>query len=226
MLLEESGHHSKGSTLEEQWKLHYKQSCFFRAFEESGRITEVHCYTFNGNFTEDCVEWDGGPDPFEIEIGNTLVYSYPLAEFSNRFSRLTRDWLPYYAEERRLRRLKMNEGYLLDHIDRIEPYVVRDLHFQANSRLRWAFEKFLQNLFISKRVYPLCYDKWIKLQITEILVIGDLMPKLGKLFEISDFYSYDLISKGDLLLDLYKEYIRDPEMNEQNAPANAAKPRG
>ena len=209
VLVDSEAHQDKGRDLENKWQVYCRNESFFQEFRRSGKFTEVHAYVFDGAYSEDCVEWEGGPDPFEIEIGNTLAYSFPLYVGSERLDHLKKKWLPYYSEEVRTRRLNMIERYFFNHLDRISPYVERSLYFQANKRLHWAFEKFLQNLFIAKQVYPLCYDKWIEEQIVKFLELPELFEKLPKLFEITNFQSRELITKGHFLKDLYNNYVTD-----------------
>ena len=207
VLVDPKTHKNRGNDLENKWQAYWRNESFFQKFRHSGKFSEIHAYVFDGVYSEDCFEWEGGPDPFEIEIGNTLAYSFPLHVNSERLDNLKKKWLPYYSEEVRTRRLKMIERYFFDHIDRIGPYVERGLYFQAFKRLHWAFEKLLQNLFIAKLVYPLCYDKWIEEQIVEFLELPEFFRKLPNLFEIANFQSHELVTKGSKLKELYKEYI-------------------
>lgn len=92
-------------------------------------------------------------------------------------------------------------------LDHIPPYVGRGLFFQAFARLSSAFQMFLQALFISRRTYPIAYDKWIHEQIVEILGLPELYPRLPQLFEIAHFESDEVITKADALRRIAEDYI-------------------
>lgn len=119
----------------------------------------------DGCFVPTPRDWTSGPDEFELEIGNTLVYSVSLCERGPYFKRLKAKWLPYHDEELRQERLATVRQFCLNNIDHIPLYVDRGLYFQAFDRLYNAFQEFLQALFISRRTYPVSYDKWIREQI-------------------------------------------------------------
>ena len=113
----------------------------------------------DGCFVPTPRDWTSGPDEFELEIGNTLVYSVSLCERGPYFKRLKAKWLPYHDEELRQERLATVRQFCLNNIDHIPLYVDRGLYFQAFDRLYNAFQEFLQALFISRRTYPVAHDK-------------------------------------------------------------------
>jgi hypothetical protein len=65
----------------------------------------------------------------------------------------------------------------------------------------------MQALFISRRVYPIAYDKWIREQIEDILGMPEIYKKLVSLMEISHFESHEIIDKALALEHLFHEYI-------------------
>jgi hypothetical protein len=85
--------------------------------------------------------------------------------------------------------------------------VERELYFQSFARLHWAFDLFLQALFIARRTYPIADNKWIREQVVEILGLPELYEKLPGLFEIQRFESAELAEKADELRQLLK-YLR------------------
>ena len=61
----------------------------------------VHPDFIDGVFTPQERNEGGGPDSFELEIGNFLAYSVPLWQGSKYYAHLKEKWLPYYDEELR-----------------------------------------------------------------------------------------------------------------------------
>ena len=80
-----------------------------------------------------------------------------------------------------------------------------DLIRQSFNRLYDAFREFLQTLFISRRTYPIAYDKWIREQVEEILGLPDLYQRLPRLLEISHFESDEIAQKAKELRGLLED---------------------
>jgi hypothetical protein len=181
----------------------------FAALREAGRYSVVHLDFWSGYF--DCSDWDdgGGPDGFELEIGNRMAYGASLFEQGDHLQRLKDTWLPFYGEELRSRRLRMVQDACRYDLDHVTPSLERGLYFQAFDRMYKAFQEFLQALFIFKRTYPIAYNKWIHEQVVEILELPDLYPQLTRLFEIGHFESRELSGKADLLLGLLETHTSD-----------------
>lgn len=150
---------------------------------------------------------DEYPDWFELVIGNWLAWSAVLLERDGFHARLRAEWLPFYDDALRRKRLGEVRCLCEDHLSHIPPYVARDLYFQAFSRLWRAFQLFLQALFLSRRTYPIAYDKWIHEQVVDILGLPDLYAQLPGLFEIGRFESDELVTKAALLRRLLNEYV-------------------
>ena len=151
--------------------------------------------------------WTDGPDNFELEIGNTFVYSRLVFERESYFTQTQAQYMPYYEESLRQQRLQQTLDFCTNNLDHIEPYVQRGLYFQAFRRLYDATREFLQALFIAKRLYPIAYDKWVKKQLVEILDLPDLYPQFVALYQISDLESNELIEKGRQLRYTIETYI-------------------
>jgi len=162
-----------------------------------------------GQFSKGYHDWTSGPDTFEIEIGNILQYSYPLYERGNYLKRLKKIWLPYYSENKRLKRLRMVVKYCHNNLDHIPLFIDRGLYFQAFNRFYNAYREFFQGLFISKKIYPIAYDKWIKEQLVDILKDKTLYKKIVKLLDIGNFESDILKKKRRSLKKLISDYIVD-----------------
>jgi hypothetical protein len=127
--------------------------------------------------------WDdgGGPDTFEIGIGNLVAYSAPLGESGPHLGALRAHWLPYYDEALRLDRLAMVREACLYDLAHVPFFAGRGLFFQSFDRLYKAFQEFLQALFISQRVYPIAYNKWIREQVEGWLGLPELYAQLPAL---------------------------------------------
>ncbi len=76
-------------------------------FKQSSRFALVHLDIFNGEVAPAIWDEGGGPDYFEVEIGNRVAYAAPLDQAGSYFEQLQARWLPYYAPELRERRLGM-----------------------------------------------------------------------------------------------------------------------
>ncbi len=196
-----------GRVLEADWDDFYKSDAIFRDLEGVGKYSEVHLDIVDGRYRPLVRGWTGGPDSFELEIGNHLAYSAPLWGTLDYYRQLQARWLPYYGDALRSKRLAVVRRFCLNNLDHIPLYVERGLYFQSFDRLYNAYREFLQALFISRRTYPIAYDKWIKEQVEEILGLPQLYIQLTRLFEIRQFESRELIEKGEDLRHLFEEYV-------------------
>ncbi len=189
-------------SLERQWHERYAELPVFRKLEELSRFARIHLEMFDGRFTPQ--RWDdgGGPDCFEIEIGNRVAYAAQMWQRGSAFADLRAIWLPYYDEPLRQQRLAMVQESCRLNIARIEPLVARNLHFQAFDRLYHAFQEFLQCVFISRRVYPLAYNKWLREQIEGWLELPAIYALLPSVLEVDRLESTELTFKGGHLLAL------------------------
>lgn len=194
---------------ETQWNTFYQREKVFETLRKLGKYSHVDLDFIDGVFVPKPRGWTSGPDEFELEIGNTLVYSIPLWEKGDYLNQLKRKWLPYYSEELRQKRLFELRHYCVNNLDHIPPYVNRGLYFQAFNRLYDAFQEFLQALFISRRIYPISYDKWIKEQIEEILGMPELYGRLVSVLEIKHFESHEIAEKAEVVTQLLEKYVRE-----------------
>ena len=90
---------------------------------------------------------------------------------------------------------------------RIPWFLDRDLYFQAFDRFYRAFQGFLLGLHVSRRIYPIAYNKWIREQIAENLGLPQLYDQLPRLFEFDRFESRALEAKAQDLRQLVDEYV-------------------
>lgn len=197
------------SELARFWGDFYENSSVFDKLQRVGVFSHVDLDFVDGCFVPKPRGWTSGPDEFELDIGNTLVYSQPLWERGDYFERLEAKWLPYYGEEFRRERLASASEFCFNNLDHIPLYVDRGLYFQAFDRLYNAFQEFLQALFISCRTYPIAYDKWIREQIEEILGMPALFRQLPRLFEIKHFESQEIAERARELRRLFEKHVRE-----------------
>lgn len=193
--------------LDHTWRQRYQGAQIFRELEQLGQFVGVHLDFFDGQWTPDVWDDGGGPDAFEIEIGNRVAWSAPLWERSKMFADLQAHWLPYYGDELRDARLKMvSDACLLD-IARIRSVAARGLVFYALDRLYHGFQEFLQALFIAHRTYPLAYNKWIREQVEDWLGLPALYAELPSVLEIRRLQPEELTEKAEYLGRLLATWV-------------------
>src|SRR5262245_9269708 len=169
---------------------------------DTGRFTQVHLDVFDGRMVPTVWDDGGGPDSFEVEIGNRIAYAAPLHEAGRYFRELRSQWLPYYGEELRLSRLTMVRKECARDLEAIPFYLNRGLYFQAFDRLYKAFQEFLQALFVARRTYPLAYNKWIREQVADWLALPELYEELSPILSVRNIERRELGDKADALRTL------------------------
>jgi predicted nucleotidyltransferase len=142
------------------------------------RHSDFDVEVLDGEFAPEPRRWTSGPDAFELQIGNYLAYSTPLYERGDRYRKLRNRWLPFYDDELRARRLDDVRTYFINNLGHIPLALGRGDRFHAFHRLYHASQEFLQALFISRRTYPISYDKWIEEQIAGLLGLPELYRQL------------------------------------------------
>ena len=189
-----------------KWQQFMANQPMVHRFRSTGRFTQVHLDVIDGRFTQTVWDDGGGPDSFEIEIGNRVAYAAPLGEMGAYFQQLQSQWLPYYDEELRLSRLAMVREACARDLEAIPFFVGRGLHFQAFDRLYKAFQEFLQALFMARRTYPIAYNKWIREQVTEWLSLPGLYQELPKILSVRNIESAEIGQKADALRILLERW--------------------
>lgn len=175
----------------------------------AGRYSDLHLDVLDGIVEPGAID-EEGIDWFEVELGNLFVYSATLFVRGARLERLRERWLPYYDDGLRRERLQAARWFALDvNLDRIPWLVDRGLHFQAFDRLYRAFQGFLLGLHVSRRTYPIAYNKWIREQVAENLRLPELYEQLPRLFELDRFESRVLEAKARELRKLVAAYVVD-----------------
>jgi len=189
------------AAMEGAWFEHGLEDAVVVAFRNGGPFRNVHLDFFDGNFEP--ASWDdgGGPDDFEIEIGNRVAGAVPLEGSGSRFTALQRQWLPYYDEDLRNDRLEMVRSATIHDLDHVPFFFERALYLQAFDRLYKGFQEYLQALFISHRHYPVAYNKWLDEQLQSIGE-GELVEPLFDILSVDDLRSRSLLDHADALREL------------------------
>jgi predicted nucleotidyltransferase len=197
---------SKFEELETGWIEFEKTNQHIQALYKVGKYSVVHPDFISGVFHPHEQDESGGPDDFEVQVGNFLAYSVPLWQGSDYYMELKGQWLPYYSEELRHLRLERVRWFCLNNLHHIPLYIERKLYFQSFDRLYNAYQEFLQALFISRRIYPIAYNKWIREQVEDILRLPELYQQLTHLLEIHHFESTEIADKANIVEELLEQY--------------------
>jgi predicted nucleotidyltransferase len=188
--------------IETAWQVYAGTQPVLLKYRDLTPSAHLHLDVITGQYSPAIMEDGGGPDYFEIEIGNQICYSAPMGEPGPHFKTLRNKWMPFYGEHLRLQRFTMTRKACEYDLDHIPLYINRGLYFQAFDRLYTAFQKFLQALFISKSTYPIAYNKWIRLQVETWLDLPDLYARLSPIISVSNIESHELNDKASMLREL------------------------
>lgn len=195
------------ATLEAAWLEHARTQAVFEHFQRSGRFTRVHLDLIDGTYLPGMWDDGGGPDGFELELGNQVAHSVVLWQTSDAFERLRATWLPYYDDTLRTQRLKMAREACAYDLEHVAFFVERQLYFQAFDRLYKAFQEFLQALCISRRTYPIAYNKWIRELVEVRLNLPELYPQLPPLLALGRLEGDELVERAERLKHLLERWV-------------------
>jgi len=197
------------TTIDAAWLSYSVKTPAIMKFRESSPFAHIHLDVIDGKYTPGIIDAGEPIDYFEVEIGNQLFYSAPVSTEGSYFLELRQQWLPYYDDNLRLKRLSAVQDachYDLDHI----PFLIRrELYFHAFHILIEAFRKYLQGIFIANRTYPIAYNKWIREQIVKWLKKPELYPKLLPILSISNIESDEMNVKATMLRELLMQISDD-----------------
>ncbi|TLN23438.1 hypothetical protein FDZ74_03970 [bacterium] len=168
---------ARADALQGEWDVFRATDPRLLAFEASGPFVHLHLDVTLGQFVPAVWDDGGGPDDFEIGIGN-LLRAAPLGSPGEHFLQFMQQWSPYYNEGTRIQRLQMVCAACRYDLSFVPFYSARGLVFQAFDRLYRAFQEFLQALFIARRIYPIAYNKWIHEQVAGWLGLPALYEQL------------------------------------------------
>jgi len=220
VLLGEAAVQSQADALQAEWEAFKAVNPLLRAFEASGPFMHVHLDVTLGQFVPEVWDDGGGPDFFEIGIGN-LLRGAPLGAPSGHFLQLRQRWLPYYEEDLRQQRLRMVRAACRYDLDFIPFYGARGLVFQAFDRLYRAHQEFLQALFIARRVYPIAYNKWIREQVAGWLGLPGLYDQLTGMLALPVLEPDVLNDRAARLGTLLEAWTKDQPRRDQRKPPSS-----
>ena len=109
----------EAASLETLWRQELAGNEVLQRFRASGQHAHVHLDVVRGRYVPETWDDGGGPDGFELGIGNQLAYATPLHGAGPYYRQLQAQWLPYYSEDLRCQRLEMACAacrYDLDHV--------------------------------------------------------------------------------------------------------------
>jgi hypothetical protein len=167
----------------------------------------IHLDVVDGSYEPSVWDDGGGPDDFELEVGNHVAHSALMWQEGTAFSDLEQRWLPYYDEALASQRLAMVREACLRDLAFIEPYLDRGLSFQAFDRLYKALREFLQAVLIARRTYPISYTKWIRYQIEDLLGEPELYRGLPPVLEVPSIEGRGMLVNRDRLTDLVERWL-------------------
>lgn len=194
--------------IERNWRLYLAEQEVYQEYKQLHPFAHLHLDVITGTYEPTIWDEGGGPDYFEVEIGNHLLYSALMSQEGPYFQTLKQRWLPYYEESLRLQRLRMVIDACEFDLDHIPFYIKRGLYFQAFDRLYKAFQEFLQALFIARRIYPIAYNKWIKEQVSDKLGLPGLYAVLPAILSLGSIESPEINEKAQVIRGLLAEYCK------------------
>jgi predicted nucleotidyltransferase len=171
-------------------------------YKQSNQFAHLHLDIIDGKYQPIDIEIGEPLDAFELEIGNQIAYSAPMGNAGDFFKELQNTWLPYYAEELRLKRLTRAINACEYDLNHIPLFMKRGLYFQAFDILYKAFQEYLQAVFIAHKIYPIAYNKWIKFQFESLLNQPELYPILPPILSVSNLESDEINYKAFMLREL------------------------
>ena len=171
------------------------------------RYSDIDISVIDGEFAPQPRGWTSGPDDFELQLGNYVAHSVPLFERGDRYHALRDRWLPFYDDELRRSRLESVRIFCLNNLDHIGWSLERDDCFHAFHRLYHAYQEFLQALFITRRTYPISYDKWVADQLDEFPGLPDLAAELARIVGVTELDGAALLTSTTELRDLVEEHL-------------------
>lgn len=195
--------------LEALWQQELATNDALRRYRASGRQAYLHLDLIQGEYIPKTWDEGGGPDMFELEIGNQLNYAAPMHGAGPYYRQLQARWLPYYGADLRRQRLEMVRSACAYDLEHVPFFAHRRLYFHAFDRLYKSFQEFLQALFIARRVYPLAYNKWIRMQVEEWLGLPELYRALPPLISVQNIESSDVVDRARDLKGLLERWAID-----------------
>jgi predicted nucleotidyltransferase len=195
--------------LEALWRQELIANDVLHRYLQSGEHAHLHLDLVRGQYIPEAWDDGGGPDGFELGIGNQLAYAALMHAAGPYYLQLQAQWLPYYGADLRRQRLEMVRAACVYDLEHVPFFVRRGLYFQAFDRLYKSFQEFLQALFIAHRIYPLAYNKWIRMQVEAWLGLPELYRALPPVISVRNIESSELMDRASDLNDLLERWTVD-----------------
>jgi hypothetical protein len=190
-------------------------------FKEVGfKILEADRYSFNMSLGEVEIEiqcrhekWFNPEDPdFDLEVGNLFKYCKLLLTKGSEYETLANEFLPFYSEKIRQKRLKQTEHEIERLLQDIKDHgITRGDLMCGFGHLYEALRWIIQYLFIKKRAYPVYYRKWLEYQFEEILEMPEIYQKTQSIAVLKKLTKHSLTQKLNDLEKIY-DYIKTLEL--------------
>lgn len=188
--------------MENEWQSFSEAQPVLVKYKRSNPFANLHLDVISGIYTAGIIANGEPVDNFEIEIGNQICYAVPMHVPGNYFTALQQQWLPYYKETLRIERFKKLKAACYYDIEHIASFTKRTLYFQAFDILYKCFQKYLQALFIANKTYPIAYNKWIKVQVANLLQRPDIYAILPFILSVNNIESNEIMDKSAVLKEL------------------------
>jgi hypothetical protein len=201
--------------LEALWRQELAANVVLRRYRESGNHAHLHLDLIRGEYTPEIWDDGGGPDWFEVEIGNQLAYAAPMHEAGSYYRRLQAQWLPYYGIDLRRQRLEMVHAACAYDLEHVPFFVQRGLYFGIRPYIK-SFRSFYRRCSFPRFTVS---RSWIRMQVEEWLGLPDLYALLPALISVSNIESSELIDRAgelDNLLDLWA--VDQPSAKDRSLP--------
>jgi predicted nucleotidyltransferase len=132
--------------------------------------TRVDLDFSTGDYTAFTDPFDVVRDGYELSLGNVFVYGAPVYLRSDgKYWAKRRGILPYYDDALRSVRMEALKREFAYKSARVARNAERGNLLMALEDLVYAWREFAQLVFMSKRVYPVSYDKWLAQQDQRLL---------------------------------------------------------
>jgi predicted nucleotidyltransferase len=206
ILIAAAADEAERSRLEAEWERSPARERAEQPLSQIVRYSGIDIDVIDGEFAPKTRSWTSGPDDFELRIGNYVACSVPLFERGDRYRALRDRWLPFYDDRLRAERLESVRTYCLNNLDHVGWSLERGDRFHAFHRLYNAFHEFLQALFISRRTYPVSYDKWVADQL-ELAGLRDVAAQAAGIVGVAQLDSAAIGASAAELRRLFADHV-------------------
>ena len=162
-------------------------------------------------------KWFNPENPdFDLEVGNLFKYCKVLFTKGSEYETLANQFLPFYSEQIRQKRLKQAKHEIERLIQDVEDHgIIRGDLLCGFDELYKAVRWVIQFLFIKERVYPVDYHKWLEYQFKELLTKPEIYHKIQNIIVLKKLDKYSLVKQLQQLKSMYN-YAKAPQGEHEN----------